>query len=383
MWTIWPITTRRRCSSRRTSKIKAGGCSVVAIQPISHNSPAAGRIRSTGSSIARKASDEAGYILLGVLILLFLFTLVLAIAAPSVAKSIQRDRDEEAVRRGDQYKRAIRKYYKKFNTYPTTVAQLENTNQIRFLRKRYLDPITGKDDWRLIHVGQAKVPVLGFFGQPLQAGTSSVTTGLSGNGTGGLSGGASIFGQSGTTGSTGGFGSTSAGSTTGSGDGSTPAPVGVLPGMSAGAGAPGGAGTSGTGTTGSGFSNSNSSTSTGFSSGDATMGPIVGVGVPVEKKSLVIYHKQDAYNKWEFTYDPVEEQMFSGTGGVPGAQPAGSGGNAAGIGSNSGFGSSTGSSPSGSGFGFSNQPSTGNGGTSGNSGTGSGTSTTPNSSSPN
>ena len=72
------------------------------------------------------------------------------------------------------------------------MTQLETTNSIRFLRKRYLDPITGKDDWRLIHVGEAKVPVLGFFGQPLQAGTSSATTGLMGNGTGGASNGSTM-----------------------------------------------------------------------------------------------------------------------------------------------------------------------------------------------
>ena len=30
---------------------------------------------------------------------------------------------------------------------------LENTNRMRFLRNRYVDPFTGKDDWRLLHAG--------------------------------------------------------------------------------------------------------------------------------------------------------------------------------------------------------------------------------------
>lgn len=335
--------------------------------------------RSRGVIVSRHSArfgDEDGYLLFGVLILLFLFTLALSIAAPMVAKDIQRDKEEEAVQRGKQYKRAIRMYYKKFNAYPTTIAQLETTNNIRFLRKRYLDPITGKDDWRLIHVGEAKVPVLGFFGQPLQAGTSSATTGLMGNGTGGASNGSTLsssgptFGNSSFGSSSNGFGTSSGiGTSSGSsiGDGTPPAaPVGVLPGMSAGAGAGGTAGaTDGSGATGApggstgGFGTSIASQSSSIGSGGTT-GPIVGVGIALNKKSLVIYHKQDSYNKWEFTYDPVEEQMYASSGGIPGASPvAGSSGSSGtpGSGSSTGFGSGTGfgtgSTNSGSGFGSS------------------------------
>ncbi len=325
--------------------------------------------------------DDEGYLLFGVLILLFLFTLALSIAAPMVAKDIQRDKEEEAVQRGKQYKRAIRMYYKKFNAYPTTVAQLESTNNMRFLRKRYLDPITGKDDWRIIHVGEAKVPVLGFFGQPLQAGISSATTGLMGNGTGGLGNGSttagtgSTFGNSSFGSSSNGFGSSSGGfgssSGTSTGDGTTPAaPVGVLPGMSAGAGvsgAPGSTDGSGTatqtGSTGS-FGTSIASQSNSIGSGGTT-GPIVGFGIALDKPSLVIYHKQDRYNKWEFTYDPIEEQMYVGSSGIPGASPvAGSSGTAGspGTGSSTPFGStnSPGSS-TGIGFGATPAPTTNSG----------------------
>ena len=90
--------------------------------------------------------------------------------------------------------------------------------------KRYTDPITGKDDWRLIHVGEAKVPVMGFFGQPLQgAGTGSATTGMMNNGTGGIGNGSSTsgFGGSSTGSSFGSTGSSSFGNTGSSSFGSS------------------------------------------------------------------------------------------------------------------------------------------------------------------
>ena len=69
-----------------------------------------------------------------------------------MARSIQRDRDLETFHRGMQYRRAIQLYYRKFHAYPPNVDALVNTNDIRFLRKKYIDPMTGKDDWKPIVV---------------------------------------------------------------------------------------------------------------------------------------------------------------------------------------------------------------------------------------
>ena len=73
--------------------------------------------------------------------------------APRVAFESQRDKEQMLVERGEQYKRAIQLYYRKFRKYPVKMEDLENTSNIRFLRKRYVDPMSGKDEWRLIHVG--------------------------------------------------------------------------------------------------------------------------------------------------------------------------------------------------------------------------------------
>ena len=115
----------------------------------------------------RAPASEDGFVLIGVLFLVVVVLIMLAMAAPKIATSIKRDKELELYHRGMQYTRAIKLYYKKFGHYPTTLDQLENTNNIRFLRKRYKDPFTGKPDWRLIHVGEAKVLPTGLFGQPL------------------------------------------------------------------------------------------------------------------------------------------------------------------------------------------------------------------------
>ncbi len=53
--------------------------------------------------------------------------------------------------RGNQYKRAIQVFYTENKHYPAEVKDLESTGNKRYLRRRYIDPMTGKDEWRLIH----------------------------------------------------------------------------------------------------------------------------------------------------------------------------------------------------------------------------------------
>ena len=157
------------------------------------------------------------------LIAIFLMALLvisLGIAAPQVAKSIQRDKDLETYHRGLQYRRAVQLYYRKFHAYPPNTDALVKTSDIRFLRKKYVDPITGKVDWKPVLYGQNKVPMaMGFFGQPLAGGATSIAgIGPSGgNGLGG-SGGSTIMPQ----GISSIFGGSSTSSTSSSGSTSSP-----------------------------------------------------------------------------------------------------------------------------------------------------------------
>jgi hypothetical protein len=79
--------------------------------------------------------------------------ITLYMEVPRVAFESQRVREQLLVDRGEQYKRAIQVFYRKNKRYPSTIEELESFQNVRSLRHRYKDPMTGKDEWRLIHVG--------------------------------------------------------------------------------------------------------------------------------------------------------------------------------------------------------------------------------------
>jgi len=254
------------------------------------------------------SSHDDGFILLTALVMVFLVLLVLSLAAPRIAKSIQRDRELESEHRAQQY----------------------------------VDPLTGKDDWRLIHVGENQTKVKGFFGEDLPglgaglgsaAGMSSTTGGSAfGNGSsntsafgnnpaGGPAGatGTSAFGQNGT----------SSGTTSGTTSSST----------------------SGT-TTGTGGISSQSATSFTGSGG----APIMGVGSAKSGEAMLVVNEQTTYDTWEFLYDPRIEQLY--------AKSTLLGGISSGSGSSNGLGNGTSTgngfgNPSSLGFGNSNTPGSG------------------------
>src|SRR6202023_2489845 len=76
---------------------------------------------------------------------------------PRVAFESERDKEQSLIDCGEQYKRAIQLYVAAVKKYPQKIEDLENTNNKRYLRKRYIDPMTGKDEWRLVHVNAAGV----------------------------------------------------------------------------------------------------------------------------------------------------------------------------------------------------------------------------------
>jgi hypothetical protein len=99
---------------------------------------------------------ESGFAMLFVFVLAGAIAITLYMEMPRVAFESQRSREQVAIDRGSQYQRAIQLFFRKYRAYPQTLDDLETSRNIRFLRRRYMDPLTGKE-WRLLHVGPGGV----------------------------------------------------------------------------------------------------------------------------------------------------------------------------------------------------------------------------------
>jgi type II secretory pathway pseudopilin PulG len=249
----------------------------------------------THSRPIRRNPSEDGYMMVAVIFLMALLVISLAVAAPQIKASIQRDREVETMERGKQYIRAVQLYYRKFHAYPPNIDALVKTQEIRFLRKKYIDPTTGKDEWKPIQFGQNKAPTaMGFFGQPL-GGSSIAGTGPSGGN--GLQG-ATPMGSSQ-------FGASQQGglfqNTTQADPNAQQGQTGQDPNAANGTGASGSAaGGPGTGQTGQTFGGAG----------------IIGFSPGSPKQSILVYKKKTHYNEWEFVYDPLNDQQGMGAAGA-------------------------------------------------------------------
>src|ERR1035437_6438371 len=102
--------------------------------------------------LSNSKSSERGYMLLILMFFVAMLTFAMMATLPRVAQEVKREREEEMIHRGTEYARAVKKFYKKFNRYPNSLQDLESTNNIRFLRRRYKDPMSKDGNWRLMHI---------------------------------------------------------------------------------------------------------------------------------------------------------------------------------------------------------------------------------------
>jgi len=247
-------------------------------------------------------NPQQGYILLTLLLIVAMMIIFAAAIVPSIAFDMKRDREEEMIHRGCQYSRAIRAYYRKFGRYPVKLEDLENTNDMRFLRKRYKDPMNCKNgkcaDFKLLHFGEVQMALSMGGGQIV--GATPVSQMGQGNGQ-------SSFGQSSTFGNSSAFGSTSSfGSSANS-----PAGQGQTTFNSSGTDSSQSQ-VSADGTTGnaSASSDNSSDASSSSSSGSSQIigGPIIGVASLSKDKTIRVYNKKKVYKDWAFVYDPTLDQ---------------------------------------------------------------------------
>jgi type II secretory pathway pseudopilin PulG len=89
-----------------------------------------------------KPLDDRGYIMVVLLVAMAVAAVWMGAALPAWRQQAMREKEIELIFRGEQYARAIALYQIKNNSYPLELDQLVTQ---RFLRKRWLDPVTGKD----------------------------------------------------------------------------------------------------------------------------------------------------------------------------------------------------------------------------------------------
>jgi hypothetical protein len=99
----------------------------------------------------RRRESQQGYALLMIFLMAAIIALMLYQQLPRVAFESEREKEQLLIDRGEQYTRAIQLYYLANNRqYPTSLDDLEKREK-RFLRRRFVDPFTGKADWRIVH----------------------------------------------------------------------------------------------------------------------------------------------------------------------------------------------------------------------------------------
>jgi type II secretory pathway pseudopilin PulG len=207
-----------------------------------------------------RLAGERGYAMAALLVGISVMAVIMTMAMPVWSTQAKRAREDELVFRGEQYARAIAMFQRKYaNALPPSIDVLVNE---RFLRKKYLDPITGGEFQALTGAAGQAVPGPG----PGRSGPGGTPPQGGAGGTGGFGSAQSAFNsfaaqaQQGR----GGFGGTVGGG-----------------------------------------------------------GGITGVASKSTEKSLRLYNGRGAYNEWAFV--AVQRQLQAGEGAGPGAQAPGAG----------------------------------------------------------
>jgi type II secretory pathway pseudopilin PulG len=275
---------------------------------------------------ASRRQRDGGYLLLAIMLMMAFMVISFAyVVGPAVVQQMKRDREEEMIHRGTEYARAIKKFYKKNGRYPASLDDLDK-GQIRYLRKRYTDPLSKDGKWKLLRYGDIQA-LLSTTGPGVPAGALGQQGGAL------TPGGAVVPGAppAGGGNSTFGFGSQQTspqpiqqqqqfqgpgavvGFPSNSDQGSNQ--EGVPTNSFGGSTSPGGTGQQGS------SGSDQTSASTGIAAAGATGlntsanaqviggGAIVGVASKSKEKTIRIYNKKKTYDEWQFIYNPVMDMQ--------------------------------------------------------------------------
>jgi len=245
-------------------------------------------------SSGKLIENQKGYTLAVVVVFTSVLLVGLSEAMINWQKAMQREREEELIFRGKQFIRAIDLWQRKFpNTWPTTIDALLNTNNTRFLRKRWKDPITNSTEWRLIKMNPDG-SISGLTIIPSEGLLDSNTPGAAGQRRSGTST-SSAFGQS-------------RSSAVSSDPFTSPTATDSSPGNPVTQQTP--------------ARRSSSTSTSSSSSGSPVLGGICGVASTSKQKTIKSYNGRNRYNEWEFYYVPQQQLRPAVT---PGQGPPASG----------------------------------------------------------
>ncbi|MBV9307048.1 MAG: hypothetical protein JOZ45_12950 [Acidobacteriaceae bacterium] len=280
-------------------------------------------------------AGERGSALLVVLIMAAVIAILLYRELAVAAFEAQREKEQQLIDRGEGYAHAVKLYVRRMGSYPPSLDALEDTNRMRFLRRRFKDPFTGEGDWRLLHAGpggmlidsKVKPAITNVNGQNTAGGSSSLNDTSSVSPT--ASSVISEFSQPSS-----GESSSRVGEVTvspvrqrppaipansggvnrnsGSGaEGNSPDPTApLLTSTSAETAISGGAQSIGENTTAAqvlGLQGTTTPTGTSPAIGPSMSGGIAGVASRAEGRTLKTVHDQTDYSLWEFYYDPLKD----------------------------------------------------------------------------
>lgn len=105
---------------------------------------------------------EHGFAYLWTLLLVAFMGIGLTVGAEVYSTSVRRDKEKELLFIGHQFRDAIGRYYEGLlqggaRVYPVTLDELlqdtRSPGARRYLRKRFVDPMTGKAEWGLVIIG--------------------------------------------------------------------------------------------------------------------------------------------------------------------------------------------------------------------------------------
>lgn len=108
----------------------------------------------------RRTTNQSGYSLVALMAMMTLLAIAMLAVAPSIQQQIQREKELEAIRRGEEVAEAIRQYVNHYNgaKFPNSIDDLlegipYGTKKRQILRESAaIDPLSEDGKWRLISV---------------------------------------------------------------------------------------------------------------------------------------------------------------------------------------------------------------------------------------